>query len=247
MKTLIATTFVALGALFSVPIASAAGYAGDLESANIDVSNEAALQRGAKLFANYCSGCHSTQYMRYKRVGRDIGLTEQQVQENLIFMTDAEGEPVGTGSLMDNAMTEQYGDEAFGNAPPDLTMETRIRGEDWVYTFLKSFYIDESRPLGVNNEVFENVGMPHVLWELQGWQAKVEDDDGHEHLELVRSGSMTPGEYDRAVRDIVTYLAYMGEPIQMDRKRIGLYVLIFLAIFTILAYFLKKEYWKDVH
>ncbi|MGM0552742.1 MAG: cytochrome c1 [Pseudomonadota bacterium] len=247
MKTLIATTFLALAAVLTVPAASAAGYDGDLESANIDVSNEEALQRGARLFTNYCMGCHSTQYMRYNRVGRDLGLTEEQVAENFIFMTNEDGEPVGTGSLMTNAMTDAYGEEVFGVEPPDLTMTTRINGEDWVYTFLKSFYIDESRPFGANNEVFDNVGMPHILWELQGWQEKVEDEDGNERLELVRSGSMSPSEYDRAVRDIVTYLSYMGEPMQLDRQRIGLYVLIFLAIFTVLAYFLKKEYWKDVH
>lgn len=247
MKTLIATTFLAAAALFTVPAASAAGSSDGLQKANVDVTNEASLQRGANLFMNYCIACHSTEYMRYNRVGRDIGLTEQQVEENFIFITDESGDPVGVGSLMTNAMGDDYGEEAFGVVPPDLTMTTRINGEDWVYTFLKSFYIDESRPLGANNEVFSNVGMPHVLWELQGWQEKVVDENGDERLELVRSGQMTPSEYDRAVRDLVTYLSYMGEPMQLDRQRIGLYVLIFLGIFTILAYFLKKEYWKDVH
>ncbi|WP_018862585.1 MULTISPECIES: cytochrome c1 [unclassified Thioalkalivibrio] len=247
MKTFIATTFVALAALLATPAAMAAGGSGDLQKANVDVTNQASLQRGARLYMNYCMACHSTQYMRYNRVGRDIGLTEEQVEQNFIFVTDRDGELVNPGSLMTNAMTKEYADEAFGVTPPDLTLSTRIHGEDWVYTFLKSFYIDEDRPLGANNKVFSNVGMPHVLWELQGWQALVEDDDGNERLELVRNGSMTPSEYDRAVRDIVTYLSYMGEPMQLDRQRIGLYVLIFLAVFTLLAYFLKKEYWKDVH
>ena len=247
MKRLIATLFVALAGLTTVPAASAAGYAGDLPSISVDVSDQAALQRGARLYMNYCMGCHSTQYMRYNRVGQDIGLTEDQVVENFIFTTDEDGELVGAGELMKNAMTDRYADEAFGVTPPDLTMTTRIHGEDWVYAFLKGFYIDESRPLGANNEVFDNVGMPHILWELQGWQEMVVDDDGEERLELVQTGSMSQSEYDRAVRDLVTYLSYMGEPMQLDRQRIGLYVIIFLAIFSILAYFLKKEYWKDVH
>lgn len=247
MKTLIATTVVALAALFTVPAASAAGYSGELEKANVDVTNQASLQRGAQLYMNYCMACHSTEYMRYNRVGRDIGLTDEQVEQNFIFITDEDGDLVNPGSLMKNAMSDAYADEAFGVTPPDLTLATRIHGEDWVYTFLKSFYIDEDRPLGANNKVFSNVGMPHILWELQGWQELVEDEDGNERLELVRNGSMTPTEYDRAVRDLVTYLSYMGEPMQLDRQRIGLYVLIFLAVFTVLAYFLKKEYWKDVH
>jgi len=247
MKTLIATLFVALAGLTVVPAASAAGSSGDLPSISVDVSDQAALQRGARLYMNYCMACHSTQYMRYNRVGRDIGLTEEQVVDNFIFTTDAEGELVGAGELMKNAMTDAYAEEAFGVTPPDLTMTTRIHGEDWVYAFLKGFYVDESRPLGANNKVFDNVGMPHILWELQGWQEKVVDDDGNERLELVQGGSMSQSEYDRAVRDLVTYLSYMGEPMQLDRQRIGLYVIIFLAIFSILAYFLKKEYWKDVH
>lgn len=145
MKTFIATTFVALVALLATPAALAAGGSGDLQKANVDVSNQASLQRGARLYMNYCMACHSTEYMRYNRVGRDIGLTEEQVEQNFIFVTDEDGELVNPGSLMKNAMTKDYADEAFGVTPPDLTLTTRIHGEDWVYTFLKSFYIDEDR------------------------------------------------------------------------------------------------------
>ncbi|WP_019570424.1 cytochrome c1 [Thioalkalivibrio sp. ALE11] len=247
MKKLIAATFVGLAALLTMPAASAAGYDGDLMSANVDISNQNALQRGARLFADNCMGCHSTKYERYNRVGKGIGLTEEHMEEHFIFVTDEEGEPVGVGSLMEIAMEDDYAEEAFGVVPPDLTLTARIHGEDWLYTFLKSFYRDESRPLGANNTIFSNVGMPHVLWHKQGWQDLVEDEDGNERLELVESGSMSPTEYDRAVRDIVTYLSYIGEPVQLERQRIGVFVMIFLAFFTVLAYFLKKEYWKDVH
>jgi ubiquinol-cytochrome c reductase cytochrome c1 subunit len=224
----------------------AAGPSVPLDKVKIDVTNQASLQRGARLFVNYCMGCHSAEYMRYNRVGRDLGLTENQVIASMIFATDDEGELVNPGSLMTNAMTAAYGNEAFGKAPPDLTLVTRVRGEDWVYTFLRSFYRDASRPLGVNNSVFENVGMPHPLWELQGWQEKRVGEHGTRLL-VVEAGSLSGPEYDRAIRDLVTFLSYMGEPMQIDRQRIGLYVLLFLLVFLVLAYLLKKEYWKDVH
>jgi ubiquinol-cytochrome c reductase cytochrome c1 subunit len=225
----------------------AAGPSVPLDSVKVDVGNQISLQRGARLFANYCMGCHSMEYMRYNRVGRDLGLTENQVIESLIFTTDEDGELVNPGSLMTNAMTPAYGDEAFGRAPPDLTLLTRVRSEEWLYTFLRSFYLDESRPLGVNNAVFENVGMPHALWELQGWQEKRLDANGAVRLQVVEPGSMSGPEYDRAIRDLVTFLAYMAEPTQLDRQRIGIFAMLFLLVFVVLAYLLKKEYWKDVH
>jgi ubiquinol-cytochrome c reductase cytochrome c1 subunit len=246
MKSLLALIVLATLA-WTVSSAQAAGPSVPLDSVTIDVNNEASLQRGAQLFVNYCMGCHSAQFMRYNRVGRDLGLTENQVIQNMIFTTDEDGELVSPGSLMTNAMTRAYGAEAFGKAPPDLTLVARVRGTDWLYTFLRSFYRDDSRPLGVNNVVFENVGMPHPLWELQGWQEKRKDADGTVHLEMAQAGKMSGPEYDRAIRDLVTFLSYLAEPIQTDRQRIGIMVMLFLLVFLVLAYLLKKEYWKDVH
>ena len=246
MKPLIA--ILALVALALGPLSlQAAGPSVPLDRVKVDVTNQASLQRGAQLYFNYCVGCHSAQYMRYNRVGRDLGLTENQVIQSMIFTTDEEGELVAPGSLIKIAMSEGYGEEAFGRAPPDLTLIARVRGEDWLYTFLRSFYRDESRPLGVNNTVFENVGMPHPLWELQGWQEKRVDANGETRLQVVQAGSMSGPEYDRAIRDLVTFLSYLGEPMQIERQRIGIYVMLFLLIFLVLAYLLKKEYWKDVH
>ena len=246
MKPLIA--ILALVALVLGPLSlQAAGPSVPLDRVKVDVTNQASLQRGAQLYFNYCVGCHSAQYMRYNRVGRDLGLTENQVIQSMIFTTDEEGELVAPGSLIKIAMSEGYGEEAFGRAPPDLTLIARVRGEDWLYTFLRSFYRDESRPLGVNNTVFENVGMPHPLWELQGWQEKRVDANGETRLQVVQAGSMSGPEYDRAIRDLVTFLSYLGEPMQIERQRIGIYVMLFLLIFLVLAYLLKKEYWKDVH
>jgi ubiquinol-cytochrome c reductase cytochrome c1 subunit len=246
MKPSIVLLLLAAMALGATGV-QAAGPSIPLDSVKVDVSNQASLQRGAKLFANYCMGCHSLEYMRYNRVGRDLGLTENQVIESLIFTTDEDGELVNPGSLMTNAITSNYGDEAFGKAPPDLTLLTRVRSEEWLYTFLRSFYLDESRPLGVNNTVFENVGMPHPLWELQGWQEKRVDANGAVRLQVVEPGSMSGPEYDRAIRDLVTFLSYIAEPMQLDRQRIGIYAMLFLLVFLVLAYLLKKEYWKDVH
>lgn len=250
MKKLISVMmFLALLA----PAASfAAGPAVKLDKANVDVTNTASLQRGARYFVNYCMGCHEAQYMRYNRIGRDLGLTDDQVRDNLIFTRDEFGDPTRVGALMKNTFPKRDAAEAFGTVPPDLTLVARVRGEDWLYTFLRSYYLDESRPLGVNNTVFPNVGMPHVLWELQGFQRKEvvgKDARGHDtfRFELAQSGSMSPAEYDKAVRDIVAFLSYMGEPIQTERKIIGIWVMLFLVIFTIIAYLMKKEYWKDVH
>jgi ubiquinol-cytochrome c reductase cytochrome c1 subunit len=242
----ISVLIVLVGLLTGWTAAQAAGPSVPLDRVSIDVGDKASLQRGARLFVNYCMGCHSAEYMRYNRVGRDLGLTENQVINNFIFVTDEEGEPVGPGSLMTNAMTPAYGNEAFGKAPPDLTLVARVRGEDWLYTFLRSFYLDASRPLGVNNVVFENVGMPHPLWELQGWQER-SDQNGTTRLRVVEAGTLSPPEYDLAIRDLVTFLSYLAEPMQLQRQRIGLYAMLFLLVFLVLAILLKREYWKDVH
>ncbi len=228
-----------------------------LESANIDVSNVQSLQRGAQLFNNYCLSCHSAKFMRYSRMAEDLRLPEDLVRNNLMFAGDKIGE------TMTVAMPTQDAAVWFGKAPPDLTLTARQRGPDWVYTYLKSFYLDPAKPTGANNLVFKDVGMPHVLWELQGWQA-LKSADGHaapaEHgtdeghdagaespFEQVTPGRLTPEEYDRSVRDLVAYMSYVAEPIQLKRTRVGIWVLLFLAAFGVFAYLLKKEYWKDVH
>lgn len=246
---------VILCALLAPAAALAAGGGVKLDAANINLKNQAALQRGAKYFVNYCMGCHSASYQRYNRLAKDLGIPEDLVQKNLIFTRDAKGEPTKIGALMKNAMTKADGAEWFGAAPPDLTLVARVRGEDWLYTYLRTFYRDPTRPFGVNNLVFPNVGMPHVLWRLQGMQEKVTrvetDAHGHEHevteLKLVEPGELTPAEYDQVVRDLVTFLAYLGEPVQLERQYLGVYVILFLLVFFVVAYYLKKEYWKDVH
>ncbi len=246
MKKLIVAFLLAAAPMLGV----AAGGGAHLDEANIDLSDQASLQRGAKYFVNYCLSCHSAKYQRYNRMAKDLGLTEQEVIDNLMFTTDK------IGDTMNIAMTEQQGTAWFGNPPPDLSVLIRARGVDYIYTYLRSFYLDEKRPFGVNNTVFPDVGMPHVLWELQGTQKavyKVEKDSaGHDVEVFDRFEPVTPGllsaeEYDQLARDLTAFLSYVGEPIQMERKRLGVWVLLFIAVFFVLAYLLKKEYWKDIH
>jgi ubiquinol-cytochrome c reductase cytochrome c1 subunit len=220
-----------------------------LDHAAIDISNKASLQRGAKYYVNYCLGCHSAQYSRYKRVGDDLGLTTLQVEDNFIF-TDKK-----VRDHMVVALRAKDATTWFGKKPPDLSLIARAKGADWVYNYLRTFYLDETRPTGVNNRVLPNASMPHVLWKLQGWQKAVyaageTDAAGKpilDHLELAEPGKMTPEEYDKAVLDLVNFLVYLSEPAQLKRQQIGLWVLAFLALFFIVAYLLKKEFWKDVH
>lgn len=213
-----------------------------LDSAPNKAGDVAALQNGAKLFVNYCLNCHSASYMRYNRL-QDIGLSDQQIKDNLLFTADK------VGDLMTIAMRRADAKQWFGVAPPDLSIVARSRtseagsGADWLYTYLRGFYRDDSRPSGWNNVVFSNVAMPHALWELQGEQVM-----GPDHkLRLGKPGKLTPAEYDAAVADLVTYLQYMGEPVAQTRKQLGVYVLLFLAVFFVLAYALKREFWKDIH
>lgn len=232
--------------LAAVPaLGLAAGGGAHLDDADVDLNDNASLQRGAKYFVNYCLSCHSAKYQRFNRTARDLGLNEEDVKANLMFGTDK------IGDTMTIAMKAEDAAEWFGTAPPDLSVIARARGVDWLYTYLRSFYIDESRPFGVNNVVFPDVGMPHVMWELQGMQKAVfHEKDGNkvfEKFEQVSPGSMSPEEFDTAMRDLTAFLSYIGEPIQMERKRIGVWVLLFIAVFFVLSYFLKKEYWKDVH
>ncbi len=240
---------LALALLVSAPVALAAVGGYPLDSADIDLHNKASLQRGAKLFVNYCMGCHSAQYQRYNRLARDLGLSDDLVVEHLIF-TGAK-----VGELMTNAMSKDDAARWFGAPPPDLTVIARSRGADYLYTYLRTFYLDESRPLGVNNAVFPLVGMPHALWQLQGWQVPVyetvTDAEGNEHeviegFELVQQGSSSPAEFDRDVRDLVSFLVYMGEPMQLERQSLGVKVILFLILMTVVFYLLKKEYWRDI-
>lgn len=238
---------IALFALALLPVTGMAAGGGNvhLDPANIDVGNEAAIQRGAKLFVNYCMGCHSAQYVRYKQFTK-VGLSEDQIKDNLMF---ADGK---IGDKLTIAMKPADAAKWFGAPPPDLTLVARIRGADWIYTYLRSFYRDDKRPFGVNNVVFPSVGMPHVLADLQGVQKATFKDDGHgnqvvDELELVEAGSMTPAEYDAAVRDLTTFMAYVAEPIKKERQTLGIYVMLFLIVLFVLAYMMKKEWWKDVH
>ncbi|KPK56056.1 MAG: cytochrome C [Thiotrichales bacterium SG8_50] len=242
---------IVLGLLLLMPgLATASGGGVHLEQAHVNVQNQASLQNGAKLFVNYCLSCHSARFMRYSRLARDLGLTEEQVKENLMFI----GEKLG--DTMTVNMPTEDSKRWFGTPPPDLSVIARSRGPDWLYTYMKTFYVDASRPFGANNAVFPDVGMPHVMWELEGLKRPVfethVDADGKEvksivGYEMVQPGKLSPLDYDAAVADLVNFLVYLGEPGQFDRKRIGLAVLLFLGLLAVLSYYLKKEYWKDVH
>jgi ubiquinol-cytochrome c reductase cytochrome c1 subunit len=218
----------------------------ELDSAGNNVNNTSSLQRGAKYFVNYCLGCHSAQYVRYNRLAEDLQLTEDQLIENLMFTGE---QPFDT---MNIAMSPDDASRWFGIAPPDLSLIARSRGPDYIYTFLRSFYVDESSPTGVDNLVLEGTAMPHVLWELQGIQeAHTEADpehEGEEHveLELVTAGTLSEEEYDGVVRDIVNFLEYVGEPMQLERQSLGIRVIAFLLVLLLISYMLKKEIWKDV-
>lgn len=276
-------TFKALGVLLIVAVltvlplkavgAESAFDCGQIACENIDTdaNNEASLQHGAKLYMNYCMGCHGMQYARYERTATDLGIPLDLFEENLKF-----DEQNRIGDLMTNSMTEKAGKKWFGAAPPDLTLVARSRGSNWLYTYLNSFYEDASRPWGVNNKVFKDVGMPHVLLEVQGMQECAPgivhaanggvkrdpltgaeilfNEDGSEanpcgslRLKEGSTGTMTPEEYDQAMYDLVNFLAYVAEPMQEDRKRIGVYVLLFISLLFLFTYLLSREYWKDIH
>ena len=239
-----AATFAA-GLLLST-VALANETAG-LQQAGTDLDDKASLQRGAQLFMNNCSGCHSLKYLRYARIGEDLDLTEDEVQQNL----NLNGGKIGDHVI--SPMTEQMGKAAFGKAPPDLSVIARVRGSDWIYTYLKSFYLDESRPVGWNNKLFANASMQNPLWEMQGLQQPVygkKTATGEMPVEgftISQPGTQTPEQFDQTVRDITAFLEYAGEPAAIKRQGIGVWAVLFLAFFTFIAYLLKKEYWRDVH
>ena len=257
MKKLIAILLLVL----PTPILASGGVGAKLDAVKIDLADQPSLQRGARIFVNYCLSCHSAGYVRYNRMGHDLGISDELVKDNLLFAADK------VGDLMKAVMSAEDAKAAFNTVPPDLTLITRSRGPEWFYTYMRSFYQDDTSVSGWNNLVFPHVAMPHVLYGWQGHQRPVyrtEKHSGHaqengksvekitdvqvfDHFELVKPGSMPAAEYDKAMRDLTNFMVYMGEPAKLERPRIGVYVLIFLALFFVVAYLLKKEYWKDVH
>ena len=224
-----------------LPLMAIANEGVKLDHAPIDPSNQASLQRGAKVFVNYCLNCHSAAYMRYNRL-QDIGLTDAQIKSNLMFA----GEKVG--DTMTVTIQKADAKAWFGANPPDLSVEARARGADWLYSYLRGFYRDDTRPTGWNNVVYDKVAMPHVLWSLQGEQVLNIDEKTESHqLVLAKQGSMTPAEYDETIADLVNYLVFMAEPFKERDKNLGLLVLAFLGLLFVLTYYLKKEFWKDIH
>lgn len=243
-------SLLVMSAFFVTSPAMAAGGGPELASANIDRDNINSLQRGAANFMNYCSGCHSAQYVRYNTIGRDLDLSEEMLIDNLMFNAEKTFETI-QASMPANDAARWY-----GTAPPDLSLLARSKGVDHVYNFLKGFYVSDESPTGVDNLVLSGTSMPHVLWELQGYQAaRFEDhsnEDGSitttfEGFEQLTAGKMDSEDYDDFVRDTVNFLAYIADPIRSDRRKIGVWVLMFLTFFYIVANMLKKQIWKDVH
>jgi ubiquinol-cytochrome c reductase cytochrome c1 subunit len=254
MKKILLGLLMAIGLLAG---AQAAGGGAALDKFPADrVTNLPALQSGARLFVNYCLNCHSANYMRYNRM-QDIGLSDEQIKNNLMFAAKKVGDP------MTITMNPTQAKDWFGAAPPDLTVIARSRagnggsGADYLYTYMRTFYRDDGTVTGWNNLVFPSVAMPHVLWELQGQQRAVfaTEQDPHDAakthavfkgFEPISAGTMTPAEYNEAVADLVAFLQWMGEPQQAHRVRLGVFVLLFLAVFTVIAWRLNAAYWKDV-
>ncbi len=240
-------TFATLLLLLAVATAGAATDV-ELQKADIDPTNVNSLQRGARNFMNYCAGCHSAKYVRYKTIGNYLGLSEEQLIENLMFNADKTFETVKV------SMRPSDAERWFGKAPPDLSLMARSKGADYIYSFLNSFYADPESPTGVDNIVLPGTSMPHVLWELQGYQAaefSEQTADGvttrhFEGFEALEPGSMDAADYNEFVRDTTNFLAYIAEPIRGDRRKIGVWVLIYLIVFLIIARMLKKQIWKDV-
>lgn len=239
---------------------------GGLQQSGTDLNDKASLQRGATAYMNYCAGCHSLGHLRYARMGEDLGLTEKQVMDNLAFAGAKWGDHIVS------PMTPAFGEKAFGKAPPDLSLTARVRGADWIYTYLKSFYLDESRPIGWNNSLFANASMPNPLWHLQGSQrpvfsAKVDtgrkldgkpvlacadgqveiDDACLRQFVIAQPGTQDAAVFDQTVRDITAFLQYAAEPVALKRQNLGVWVLLFLSMLTFLAWLLKREFWRDVH
>ena len=247
-KTLITRFAAFAGAMLLSFSALAAGGSANLQQAGTDLSDRASLQRGAQVFMNYCSGCHSLKYLRYSRMAEDLGLSEEEVMANLDFTGAKFGEHIVSSMPAEQAV------KWFGQLPPDLSLISRVRGSDWVYTYMKSFYLDDTRPLGWNNTLFPNASMPNPLWKQQGVQHAVfseqDPETGEavvERLEVSSPGTQNAAEFDQTVRDLTAFLEYAGEPAALKRQSIGVWVILFLAFLTLLAWLMKNEYWRDVH
>jgi len=237
--------------LLLLPVANVMASSGaHLEPAQTNIRSKESLRNGAKYYMNYCSACHSLQYQRYSRMAKDLELSEDEVMENLIF----------TGAKFTDHMTTTMAMEDskiwFGKAPPDLTVIAKARGNDWLYAYLKGFYKDSSRPSGWNNTIFKDASMPNVLWQLQGLQEAHFEKHTDEHgivtntfkeFTPITEGSMSAEEFDSTVRDIVNFLDYTAEPAKLIRLAYAPWVMLFLVVFTFMAYMLKKNYFKDVH
>ena len=230
--------------LLFVPLSVLASESEHFDKAPVNLQDYASIQRGARIFTNYCLSCHSANYMRYETL-QQVGLTQDQIKDNLMFTTK------NIGNTMKIAMRPDDAKKWFGIAPPDLSVIARSRTPDWIYTYLRSFYRDDNRPTGWNNTVYPNVAMPDVLYGLQGQQILKESAqgaaDGKPELVLAVPGRLSPAEYNATVGDLVNYLTWMAEPDKIQHMELGVFVLLFLGLFFILTYYLKKEFWKDIH
>lgn len=266
MKTFAVTFCSTLIVGFSATSFAAGGGNENLDEVYLNVNDKESLQNGAKIFANNCLSCHSAQYARYNRVAEDIGIPLDALKDTIMFASEK------TGDRMVASMSDADAKKWFGVVPPDLTLVSRVRKPNWVYTYLRSFYKDESSVTGWNNSLVENVAMPHILWEMQGSPALVslpgaddshgkDGDEGHgakvqdesvyvaggAKFDMTNRGSMSNAEFDSAMRDVTNYLAYLAEPAQLKRKTIGVWTMLFLIVLLLLAMALKKEFWRDVH
>ncbi|MEO0575908.1 MAG: cytochrome c1 [Pseudomonadota bacterium] len=249
-KLVIVVSIVIMGVV-SAGSAIAAGGSVALDHADNNVANTDSLQRGMSNFMNYCSGCHSAKYVRYNTLGEALGLSDEQLINNLMFNADKTHETINV------AMRESDAQAWFAQVPPDLSLIARSKGADHIYTFLRSYYADSSSRTGWNNTLVAGVSMPHVLWELEGVKVPGHADDAHDGeddghgsdkpaYDVVSAGALASEDYDQFVRDTVNFLAFISEPVQLQRQKIGVWVMAFLIIFGLLAYMLKKEIWKEV-
>jgi len=231
--------------LLLLPLSSFAAGGVKLQPVEVDLEDFTAIQKGAKHYVTYCLGCHSAKYMRYKRIAMDLEIDED------IVLAEIAPEGANIYDPMLTAMNEHDSKKWFGTNPPDLSLIARVRGPKWLYTYLKGFYTDKSKPFGSNNSVFKDVGMPNMLWKLQGEQVAVMEkshgEDVISYLKQETEGTMSRQQFDQFLTELVNFLVYVGEPVQLERQRLGKYVLLFLLMFGVIAYLLKKEYWKDIH
>jgi ubiquinol-cytochrome c reductase cytochrome c1 subunit len=237
MRTLIFALFFGYLSLISGQVMANAGGI-HLDDVEVDLSDKASLQRGAKTFVNYCLSCHQASFMRYNRMAKDLDLSDAQVKENLMFASEKIGDTMTVAMRADDAK------KWFGVTPPDLSVISRSRGTAWLNTYLRTFYVDETKPVGTNNLVFPDAAMPHVLWEQQGY---LNHDQETGHLSHTSEGSLSPYDYDVMVADLVNFLAYVGEPSKIQRLELGKWVLLYLFLFFLVAYPMKKAFWRDIH